>query len=71
MLIQRGKPPIHKGRIFINREGEAFSDLISFLRSGKFPDFASAEYEQRFLNELEFWGIPFEVPEVFTDLALK
>ena len=63
--------PVYKDQVFIDREGIAFCDMVSYLRSGKFPEFDSPETEMRFLNELEFWGVPIAQPEPELDQSLK
>jgi hypothetical protein len=47
------------GKVYIDRDGEPFSLLISFLRSGKSPIFQSENQETAFRNELNYWQIPF------------
>lgn len=39
MFSGRHKLTIHNGRYFIDRDGEAFTSMMSFLRSGKVPIF--------------------------------
>ena len=50
--------PKHNGRIFIDRDGLAFSGLIQYLRNGKFPILKDKNEETNFLEELEYWQIP-------------
>jgi len=50
----------HKGRAFIDRDGEAFLSVITYLRSGKIPVFNTKAEEIKFLEEMEFWQIPLE-----------
>ena len=50
----------HKGRIFIDRDGDPFISVITYLRSGKIPVFNSKIEEAKFLEEMEFWQIPLE-----------
>lgn len=52
------------GRVYIDRDGEPFSQLISYLRSGKPPMFSSEIQEAVFQNELKYWQIPFGPPPV-------
>lgn len=49
---------LHHGKVFIDRDGEPFKMMIDYLRSGKMPASSTKEQEQRFKEELEFWGIP-------------
>lgn len=64
----------HKGRIYIDRDGLPFSQMISYLRSGMKPPFADSadtnqqlvhfrgkiisQEERMFYRELTFWQIP-------------
>ena len=41
MFSGRHKLSMHKDRVFIDRDGEAFCLMLSFLRTGKVPMFAS------------------------------
>lgn len=50
----------HNGRIFIDRDGEPFVSVITYLRSGKIPVFNSKTEEMKFIEEMEFWQIPLE-----------
>lgn len=47
-----------QGKVFIDREGPPFINLVNFLRSGKFPLVQSKEEEAKFYDELDFWKIP-------------
>ena len=51
----------HKGRVFIDRDGEPFTHVISYLRSGKVPVFNTKHEELRFIEEMDFWQIPLNV----------
>lgn len=51
----------HKGRIFIDRDGEPFTSVISYLRSGKIPVFNTKYDEIRFFEEMDFWQIPLHI----------
>jgi hypothetical protein len=57
-----GRHPIsyYKGRAFVDRDPQAFCDMIYFLRTEKLPSFKSVWDESCFFDELEFWGIPLE-----------
>ncbi len=48
----------YENRIFIDRCAEPFINMISYLRTGKFPIFKDKVEEVYFLRELEFWKIP-------------
>jgi BTB/POZ domain len=48
----------HNGKIFIDRQGESFINMINYLRNGKFPIFRDKNEEINFLEELQFWQIP-------------
>lgn len=50
--------PIYQGKVFIDRDGEAFSSLLSYLRTGRMPIFRSLDAENSFLAEAEYWNIP-------------
>jgi hypothetical protein len=39
MFSGRHELPKHKSRIFIDRDGQAFTDMLSYLRSGLKPPF--------------------------------
>ena len=51
-LAQKG------GKVFIDREGEPFVNVINYLRSGTFPILRNEEEETKFYDELDFWKIP-------------
>ena len=53
---------IHKGRIFIDRDGNVFSMLLSYLRNNKIPLFENKSQESLFYEELNYWKIPYEIP---------
>jgi len=58
MFSGRHEIPKHNNRLFIDREGCAFTNLINFLRSGKLPIFKDKNEEINFFEEIEFWQIP-------------
>lgn len=58
MFSGRFKLPTIRGRIFIDRNGLAFSHVVNYLRTGKFPLFNDRVEEASFFNELDFWKIP-------------
>ena len=53
--------PMMGGKIFIDREGEQFINLVNFLRTGKYPIVKDKEEENKFKDELDFWKI--SIPE--------
>ena len=53
--------PMIGDKIFIDREGEQFIDLVNFLRTGKFPIVKDKDEENKFKDELDFWKIT--IPE--------
>lgn len=53
--------PMIGDKIFIDREGEQFINLVNFLRTGKFPIVKDKEEENKFKDELDFWKI--SIPE--------
>jgi hypothetical protein len=58
MFSGRHELPKHEGRIFVDRDGLAFTNMINYLRNGKFPVFRDKNEEISFYEELEFWQIP-------------
>ena len=72
-----------KGKIFIDRDGEAFADMISYLRNGRKPPFDDnhsndqnmihfrgryvSQRERSFYRELDYWQIP--PPERFVSMG--
>ena len=49
--------PMLGDKVFIDREGEQFVNLVNFLRNEKFPIFKDKEEEDKFKEELDFWKI--------------
>lgn len=47
----------HGGNFFIDRDGETFMKVISFLRNDEIPYFDSKADEILFYEELEYWVI--------------
>jgi len=41
MFSGRHKLTVHNGRYFIDRDGDAFTNMLSFLRTGKIPIFVN------------------------------
>ena len=58
MFSGRHKLRKHKGKVFIDRDGDAFCAVISYLRNGKVPYFTGKEQENLFYEELDYWQIP-------------
>jgi hypothetical protein len=58
MFSGRHELPKHDGRIFIDRDGHAFTNMINYLRNGKYPVFKDKNDEINFFEEMEFWQIP-------------
>jgi hypothetical protein len=58
MFSGRHELPKHDGRIFIDRDGYAFTSMINYLRNGKHPVYKDKNEEINFFEELEFWQIP-------------
>lgn len=60
MFSGRHKLSMHNGRVFIDRDGETFCSLLSYLRNGKLPLFDNKLKENAFFEELDFWQIPLD-----------
>ena len=60
MFSGRHQTQLHNGRVFLDRDGEAFTAVISFLRTGKIPIFKTKIQESEFMEEVEFWQIQLE-----------
>lgn len=58
MFSGRHEIPKHNGRLFIDRQGDAFVNMINYLRNGKYPVFRDKNEEINFFEELTFWQIP-------------
>lgn len=58
MFSGRHELPKQKGNLFIDRDGEAFVNMVNFLRNGKIPLFKDKTDETAFYEELDFWQIP-------------
>ena len=61
MFSGRHKLTMHQNRVFIDRDGEAFSSMLSYLRTGKVPIFKDQSSEHAFYDELDFWMVPVEL----------
>ena len=57
--------PMLDDKIFIDRDGEQFINLVNFLRTGKFPIMKSKEEEIKFKDELNFWKISIQEKKIF------
>lgn len=60
MFSGRHKLSIHNGRVFLDRDGEAFCSVIKFLRNSKVPLFDNKIEENAFYEELDYWSIPLD-----------
>jgi len=58
MFSGRHEIPKHNGRLFIDRQGDSFINMINYLRNGKYPVFRDKNEEINFFEELNFWQIP-------------
>ena len=82
MFSGRHQLPKHDGRIFIDRDGKAFTHMINYLRTGEKPPFEEdggnkqlvhfrgsiiSEEERMFYRELQYWQIP--SPENFMSMG--
>lgn len=63
--------PMLNDRVFIDRDSVAFTHLITYLRTSKFPLFKSRVEEQLFKEELDFWKIPYTSINRFNRNNLK
>ena len=52
-------------KIFIDRDGEQFVNLVNFLRTGKFPILKNREEEIKFNDELNFWKTSVHEKKIF------
>ena len=48
------------GKIFIDRDGDTFLNMIKFLRNGTLPYFEDEIERHNFFNELKFWRINYD-----------
>jgi len=63
MFSGRHKLSHHNGRVFIDRDGDAFVHLITYLRTGKVPLFKTKAEENAFNDELDYWGVPLQLKD--------
>ena len=61
MFSGRHKLSMHNGRVFIDREGDTFCQVIQYLRNGKTPIFDNKIKENAFYEELDYWQIPLDL----------
>jgi len=83
MFSGRHSLTTHNGRIFIDRDGSAFCNMITYLRTGLKPPFKDednmnrqmvyfrgrtiTEEERMFYRELEYWQVP--TPENYINIG--
>eukprot|EP00826_Nyctotherus_ovalis_P048143 TRINITY_DN5637_c0_g2_i7.p1 TRINITY_DN5637_c0_g2~~TRINITY_DN5637_c0_g2_i7.p1 ORF type:complete len:362 (-),score=82.97 TRINITY_DN5637_c0_g2_i7:48-1133(-) len=66
MFNGKHKLKILEGRVFIDRDGDAFCMLLSYLRNNKLPLFESKAQENIFYEELNYWGVSLDsAPNAF------
>jgi hypothetical protein len=58
MFNGKHKLRTYKERVFIDRDGDAFCMMLSYLRSSKIPLFENKAEENLFYEELDYWRIP-------------
>ena len=49
----------YNNRIFIDRDGLSFMNLLFYLRNNKIPTFENEKDKKNFFDELEYWQIPY------------
>lgn len=57
MFSGRHELPLHNGRVFLDRDGETFCQVLAYLRNGKIPLFDNKLRENAFYEELDYWQI--------------
>ncbi len=67
MFSGRHKLKQYKGKVFIDRDGEAFRLMVSYLRNGKIPPMADKAQESLLYDELEYWQIPLDLTKPATE----
>ena len=60
MFSGRHKLRMHKDCVFIDRDGEMFSTMVSYLRNPKILHSLTKEQQTLFYEELDYWQIPIE-----------
>jgi frataxin-like iron-binding protein CyaY len=58
MFNGKHKFNMHKGRVFIDRDGEAFCFMISYLRNSDVCLLINEAQEEAFYEELNYWQVP-------------
>ena len=59
LFEDKSKLQIYNNRIFIDRDGKTFMNLLFYLRNNKIPYFENEKDKKNFFDELEFWQIPY------------
>ncbi len=59
LFEDKSKLQIYNNRIFIDRDGKSFMNLLFYLRNNKIPYFENEKDKKNFYDELEFWKIPY------------
>lgn len=55
MFSGRHQLATHNGRVFIDRDGDTFCQVINYLRTGKVPIFDNKVKENAFFEEIDYW----------------
>jgi len=55
--LQLGTTRDSDGRVFLDRDGQAFGDVLAYLRSDRLPRHSDREDRERLMAELEFFGL--------------
>jgi hypothetical protein len=61
MFSGRHALPLHNGKVFVDRNYRPFARMISFLRTGRIPRVPSSSEEQELKEEMDYWGVPWEL----------
>lgn len=59
MFNGKHKLKMHEGQVFIDRDGDIFAKVLSYLRNDKVPLFEDKVDETLFYEELYYWAIPY------------
>eukprot|EP00826_Nyctotherus_ovalis_P033788 TRINITY_DN2753_c0_g1_i12.p1 TRINITY_DN2753_c0_g1~~TRINITY_DN2753_c0_g1_i12.p1 ORF type:complete len:440 (+),score=110.94 TRINITY_DN2753_c0_g1_i12:160-1479(+) len=62
MFNGKHKLKLHKGQVFIDRDGDTFSKVLSYLRNDKVPLLKDELEKALFREELNYWAIPYNSP---------
>lgn len=57
MFSGRHSIQYHNGKVFFDRDGAPFCDMINYLRTRRLPFFRSPQQEASFLEELNYWNV--------------